>query len=105
MSIPGCEKGVDIIDDANTRWETNSDQRKEISPETPQEEDDQEIDDGGGADDADGDDADYEENECLEIKDSEGGSEIDVGVTEIRYHICYIYISGPSWLSAFHIGR
>jgi hypothetical protein len=47
-------------------------------------------------DDADGDDADYGENEALEIKDSEEDSDIDVGVTEIRYHICYIYVSGPS---------
>jgi hypothetical protein len=57
---------------------------------------DDDTDDDTDGDDADGDDADYGENEALEIKDSEEDSDIDVGVTEIRYHICYIYVSGPS---------
>ncbi|CAB4400772.1 unnamed protein product [Rhizophagus irregularis] len=57
--FPDCKRSVDIIGDANTRRETN---HEEKSPETPREEDDQEMDvDEDGEDDDGGTNADKEE--------------------------------------------
>ena len=57
--FPNCKRSIDIIGDANTRRETN---HEEKSPETSREEDDQEMDvDEDGGDDNGSTNADEEE--------------------------------------------
>ncbi|RIA96410.1 hypothetical protein C1645_733293 [Glomus cerebriforme] len=67
-----CKRSVDIIGDANTRRETN---REEKSPETPQEEDDQEMDvEEDGRDDDGGTNADEDEEVETQPEESMGSA-------------------------------